>query len=88
MRKLFSAPKPHCTSRLTRKEPPRTCDSEIIIYWSDEDEAFIVEVPELAGCAADGETYEEAVAKARLSLPSGSRRRRSWGGRFRNREAA
>ena len=34
---------------------------EIIIYWSQEDEAFIAEVPELAGCAADGPTYQEAL---------------------------
>lgn len=34
---------------------------EVIIYWSDEDRAFIAEVPELAGCAADGETYQEAL---------------------------
>jgi len=34
---------------------------ELIIYWSDEDQAFIVEVPELPGCAADGETYQAAV---------------------------
>jgi predicted RNase H-like HicB family nuclease len=33
---------------------------EIIIYWSDVDESFIAEVPKLAGCAADGETYERA----------------------------
>lgn len=37
---------------------------ELIIYWSDEDESFIVEVPELPGCMADGETYEQAVANA------------------------
>jgi predicted RNase H-like HicB family nuclease len=34
---------------------------ELIIYWSETDAAFIVEVPELAGCLADGETYEEAI---------------------------
>ncbi len=34
---------------------------EIIIYWSDVDQAFVAEVPELAGCAADGETYELAL---------------------------
>ena len=34
---------------------------EIIIYWSDADESFIAEVPELPGCAADGETYEQAL---------------------------
>ena len=34
---------------------------ELIIYWSEIDEAFIVEVPELPGCVADGETYQEAV---------------------------
>jgi len=37
---------------------------EMIIYWSDEDEAFLVEVPELPGCMADGETYEKAVNNA------------------------
>ena len=39
---------------------------EIIIYWSDEDEAFIAEVPELPGCAADGATYQEAVANVEV----------------------
>ena len=44
-----------------RKLEPRY---EMIIYWSDEDDAFIVEVPELPGCAADGRTYRAAVANA------------------------
>ena len=34
---------------------------EIILYWSKEDEAVIAEVPELAGCMADGADYKEAV---------------------------
>jgi predicted RNase H-like HicB family nuclease len=38
---------------------------ELIIYWSEEDRAFVVEVPELPGCMADGETYEQAVSNAR-----------------------
>jgi predicted RNase H-like HicB family nuclease len=35
---------------------------EIIIYWSEADQAFIAEVPELPGCAADGKNYKEALA--------------------------
>ena len=35
---------------------------EVIIYWSEEDESFIAEVPELPGCAADGATYEEVLS--------------------------
>lgn len=35
---------------------------EIIMYWSPIDDAFIAEVPELEGCAADGQTYEDALA--------------------------
>ena len=41
---------------------------ELIIYWSEEDNAFIAEVPELAGCAADGRIYAEAVANAEVVI--------------------
>ncbi len=37
---------------------------EMIIYWSEDDQAFIVEVPELPGCMADGPTYQAALANA------------------------
>ncbi len=41
---------------------------EIILYWSNDDQAFIAEVPELAGFAADGATYQEAVANAEVVI--------------------
>jgi predicted RNase H-like HicB family nuclease len=37
---------------------------EMIIYWSEEDQAYIAEVPELAGCMADGNSYQDAVNNA------------------------
>ena len=37
---------------------------ELILFWSEEDQAFIAEVPELPGCMADGASYAEAVANA------------------------
>ncbi|TAE16714.1 MAG: type II toxin-antitoxin system HicB family antitoxin [Bacteroidetes bacterium] len=41
---------------------------EIIIYWSKQDEAFLAEVPELAGCMADGQTYQEALENAQIII--------------------
>ena len=41
---------------------------EMILYWSRVDEAFIAEVPELPGCAADGLTYQEAVANIEVVI--------------------
>jgi predicted RNase H-like HicB family nuclease len=41
---------------------------EIIIYRSDEDQAYIAEVPELPGCMADGASYQEALANAEVVI--------------------
>ncbi len=41
---------------------------EIIIHWSADNNAFIAEVPELAGCLADGETYQKALANAEVII--------------------
>jgi len=41
---------------------------ELIIYWSDEDKAFIVEVPELPGCMADGASYREALENVEIVI--------------------
>ena len=41
---------------------------EIILYWSKPDRAFIAEVPELPGCAADGPTRQEALANAEVVI--------------------
>jgi predicted RNase H-like HicB family nuclease len=41
---------------------------EVIIYWSNDDQAFIAEVPELSGCMSDGKTYAEAVANVEMII--------------------
>ena len=41
----------------------------IIIYWSEEDHAYIAEAPELPGCAADGQTYREALRNLEVIIP-------------------
>jgi predicted RNase H-like HicB family nuclease len=41
---------------------------EIILYWSVEDDAFIAEIPELPGCAADGVTRQEALTNAEIVI--------------------
>ena len=41
---------------------------EIIIYWSEIDNAYIAEVPELAGCMADGKTYIEALENVEIII--------------------
>jgi predicted RNase H-like HicB family nuclease len=41
---------------------------QINIYWSKEDETFLAEVPELAGCMADGETPQEALTNVQLVI--------------------
>lgn len=41
---------------------------EVIVYWSEEDGAFIAEVPELPGCAADGANYQEAINNVEIII--------------------
>ncbi|HUJ21762.1 MAG TPA: type II toxin-antitoxin system HicB family antitoxin [Bryobacteraceae bacterium] len=41
---------------------------EIIIYWSEDDQAFVADVPELPGCAAHGDTYESALSNAKQAM--------------------
>jgi predicted RNase H-like HicB family nuclease len=41
---------------------------QIVLAWSQEDQAFIAEVPKLPGCAADGATYHEAIANAEVVI--------------------
>ncbi len=41
---------------------------ERIIYWSADDQSFIVEVPELPGCMADGKTVKEAIDNAEIII--------------------
>ncbi|MGR9054248.1 MAG: type II toxin-antitoxin system HicB family antitoxin [Gammaproteobacteria bacterium] len=41
---------------------------ELIIFWSEQDQAYLVEVPELAGCMADGKSYQEAVVNAEIVI--------------------
>lgn len=41
---------------------------EIILYWSDEDQAYVAEVPELPGCAADGPTYQAALESVAVAI--------------------
>jgi len=40
----------------------------IAIYWSQENQAFVAEVPELPGCASDGRTPQEALANAEVGI--------------------
>ena len=42
----------------------------MMIQWSDEDNAYIVTVPELPGCQTHGETYEEAVQQGKDAIAS------------------
>ena len=41
---------------------------ELVIYWSADDQRYIVEVPELPGCMADGDSYQDAVANAQIII--------------------
>jgi len=52
---------------------------ELIIFWSEEDDRYIVEAPELPGCMADGQTYEEAIKNAETVISEWMETARSLG---------
>jgi predicted RNase H-like HicB family nuclease len=52
---------------------------EIIIFWNEEDNAYIAEVPELPGCMADGKTYTEALQNAEVIISEWIETARSLG---------
>lgn len=60
----------HCRKQTGRGNEGRKLMSryEIILYWGDEDQAFVAETPELPGCAAHGETPESALANVRQAM--------------------
>ena len=41
---------------------------ELVVYWSQDDDCFVVEVPELPGCMSDGKTYQEAVSNVEIVI--------------------
>ena len=41
---------------------------EVLIYWSEEDKAYLAEVPELPGCMADGTTYHDALQNVQIII--------------------
>ncbi len=52
----------------TKMEVMQTRKYEIILYWSEDDQAVTAEVPELPGCAADGSTYQEALQNVEVII--------------------
>jgi predicted RNase H-like HicB family nuclease len=47
---------------------PNSSKYEIVLSWSEADQAVIAEVPELVGCAADGDTYQDALANVEVLI--------------------
>lgn len=41
---------------------------EVIVYWSNEDASYIAEVPELPGCMANGENYEDTLRNIEIVI--------------------
>ena len=57
---------------------------EVIIYWSEEDNAFIAEIPELPGCCADGDSYQSALMNLEVIVDELIETEKSLDGLFRN----
>jgi len=61
---------------------------EVIVYWSEEDESFIAEAPELSGCMAHGDTPDAALSNAQDAIRLWIETLTSLGTRFQSRRAA
>ena len=61
---------------------------EVILYWSNEDGAFVAEVPELPGCTAHGDTQEAALKHAQEAMALWIDTARDLAGRFRSPRAS
>lgn len=61
---------------------------EVVIYWSEEDKAFIAEVPEFPGCAADGSTHVEALANVDVIILESIETAKTSAEQYRSRKVA
>ena len=60
-------------------EPPEHLRYSMVIEWSDEDDAYVVTVPELPGCMTHGATYAEAVCQGEDAIATWLQTARAWG---------
>lgn len=60
-------------------EKPRPWHYSMLVQWSEEDQAYVVDVPELPGCRTHASTYEEAVQRGQEAIEGWIEDARTWG---------